>query len=65
MRAIPRVPPSGDKDRRGFDEATKEVLEVITGRRVAKIKPVNTASMTGNDLVLAQKLNEIIERLQS
>lgn len=65
MREIPRVPPTDDKERSGFDGATKEVIEILTGRRGQKIKAINTAGMTGNDLVLAQKINEIIARLQS
>lgn len=65
MREIPRVPPTTEKERSSFDGAMKEVLEILTGRRGEKIKDVNTAGMTGNDLVFAQKLNEIIARLQS
>lgn len=59
--AIPQVP-RGDQPRTAFDQAIKESLEIVTGRRAGRIEPLPAgASM---DDVIA-KVNEIIARLQS
>ncbi len=59
--SIPQVP-RGIQPREGFDQAVKESLEVITGRRGGGIQPLSTdASPTD---VIA-KVNEIIARLQA
>ena len=58
--AIPQVP-RPDQPRGGFDQAVKENLEILTGRRQGQVKPlVSTAT---SDEIIA-KLNEIIERMQ-
>jgi hypothetical protein len=63
-RAIPDIPKSAIGEERRFFEAVKEDVERIMGVRGGKILPINTSGMSGNDLTLAQKINEIIERLQ-
>jgi hypothetical protein len=62
MSQIRRIPPI--EAGRPCLEAIKENLEVITGQRVTPLALVDTAGMTGNDLILAQKINEIVSRLQ-
>lgn len=47
-----------------FDKAVKEHLEVTAGRRGGKIAPLDTSALTGVDLTLAQKINELIALLQ-
>jgi hypothetical protein len=47
-----------------FLEAVRTNMEIIMGRRGGAVDPVDTTGMSGNDLVLAEKLNEIIARLQ-
>jgi hypothetical protein len=61
-REIPRVPPTADAERRGFDEATKERLEVIAGLRGVKIALLDPATATASDC--AGKINEILALLQ-
>jgi hypothetical protein len=62
-RAIPRVPPAADAERRGFDEATKERLEVIAGVRGEKVAPLLVSSAT-TPQQCALKINEILAVLQ-
>lgn len=59
-RAIPQTPKPGER-RDGFDQAVKENLEIITGRRGEKIQPLESTASTSD--VIA-KVNEIIARLQ-
>lgn len=58
--AIPQVP-RGDQPRTAFDQAIKESLEIVTGRRAGRIEPLPSGAST--DDVIA-KINEIIARLQ-
>lgn len=59
-RAIPPSPKPGDR-REGFDQAVKENIEIITGRRGEKIRALpDTASLA--DVI--SKVNEIVARLQ-
>jgi hypothetical protein len=58
--AIPHVPRDG-QPRAQFDQAVKETLEVMTGRRDGKVQPLpNDASLAD----VTAKLNELIARLQ-
>jgi hypothetical protein len=58
--AIPQVP-RGQQPREGFDQAVKENLEIITGRRGGSIQPLPADA----DLAaVAAKLNELLARLQ-
>jgi len=59
--AIPQVPRDG-QPRTPFDQAVKESLEIVTGRRAGRIEPLPAGAST--DDVIA-KVNEIIARLQS
>jgi hypothetical protein len=58
--SIPQVP-RGEQPRTGFDQAVKETLEVITGRRSGAAKPL-PADASLADVI--QKVNELIDRLQ-
>ena len=58
--AIPQVP-QGNQPRAAFDQAVKETLEIVTGRRAGRIEPLPAGAST--DQIIA-KLNEVIERLQ-
>ena len=58
---IPPTPKPGE-DRRKFDGALKESLEIIMGRRGEAIKPLDPATATAADC--AAKINEILDRLQ-
>jgi hypothetical protein len=62
MRQIPRVPPTDNPERRGFDEATKERLEVIAGLRGVKIALLDPATATLEDCV--NKINAVVDLLQ-
>lgn len=55
--AIPSVPKEGD-DRRKFDTAVKECLEILMSRRVPEIKLLETTDTT------SLKLNELLNRIQ-
>lgn len=59
-REIPRVPKDGE-DRRHFDEAVKETVEIVTGRRGEKIKPLSSGSTI--DQVI-EKINKILSVIQ-
>ena len=61
LPAIKRVPPSDDNERRSFDGAVKETLEIITGRRGVQVKPLQ-AGASSDDVVA--KVNEVIALLQ-
>lgn len=61
MRQIPRVPPSGDRERTGFDESVKERLEVIAGLRGGKILPLESTATLAECIA---KINEIRAVLQ-
>ncbi len=61
-REIPRVPPTDSPERRGFDEAVKERLEVIAGLRGVKIAKLDAATATVAGC--AAKINELIDLLQ-
>ena len=54
---IPPIPKPMD-DRRRFDSAVKECLEILLARRADAIKPLETT----DDISL--KVNEILARLQ-
>lgn len=59
---LPQVPRSAiGTDRRPFDEAIKETLEVLTGVRAGRIAALRESASL--DDVIA-KINEIIARLQ-
>lgn len=58
--AIPQVP-QGNQPRTAFDQAIKESLEIVTGRRAGRIEPLPAGATT--DEIVA-KVNEIIARLQ-
>lgn len=60
-RAIPRVPPTIERERTGFDEAVKERLEVISGLRGGKIELL-AADATLDDCIA--KINELIRLFQ-
>lgn len=59
--AIPSTPKPGE-DRRRFDQALRENIEILTGLRADPIALLDPATATAEDC--AKKLNEIIERLQ-
>lgn len=58
--AIPQVPRDG-QPRAQFDQAVKETLEIVTGRRGGSVQPLPADASLAD--VIA-KLNEIIARLQ-
>jgi len=58
---IPPAPKPGE-DRRKFDGAIKETLEVLTARRGDAITLLDPATATAEDC--ANKINEILARLQ-
>jgi len=58
-RQIPVVP--NDPERRVFDEAVKENIEVITGMRGGRIKTLPSYASAAEVL---DKVNEILARLQ-
>lgn len=62
-RSIPRVPPVQDPERRGFDEAVKERLEVISGLRGVKVAQLDPETATTAQC--ASKINEILALLQA
>lgn len=59
--SIPDIPPSLAGDQYRFQQAVKETVESITGRRGQKVKAL-PASATAADC--AAKINEILEVLQ-
>lgn len=59
--AIPRVPPSGDMERRGFDAKVKEAIEVVTGRRGT---PIAQLSSNASSAQIIAKINELIALVQ-
>lgn len=59
--AIPAVPP-GEPERRRFDAALKERLELFSGDIGGKIVALNTATATAADC--AEKINELLALLQ-
>lgn len=61
-REIPRVPPTENSERRGFDEAVKERLEVVSGLRGGKLTTLDPATATAAQC--AAKINEILALLQ-
>lgn len=61
-RSIPSIPrSSADSDRRAFDVAMKENLELITGQRGNKI---NSLASTATTADIIKKINELIDILQ-
>ncbi|MBX9869022.1 MAG: hypothetical protein K2X63_04435 [Burkholderiaceae bacterium] len=61
-RSIPNIPrSSADSDRRAFDVAMKENLELITGQRGTKI---NSLASTATTADIIKKINELIDLLQ-
>ena len=61
-RAIPSLPKSSiGSDRRVFDEAVKENLEVIMGQRGEKLLPLPTTA-TQADII--ERVNALLARLQ-
>lgn len=58
--AIPQVP-RPDQPRTGFDQAVKENLEILTGRRQGQVKPLASTATTAE---IIAKVNEIVERMQ-
>lgn len=59
-RAIPPIPPV-DYDLSRVLSALKENVEIVTGQRLATIKPLDSTADT-TDII--NKVNEILERLQ-
>lgn len=57
--SIPQVP-RGNQPREGFDQAVKENLEIITGRRGASTQPLATNASLAD--VIA-KVNELVARM--
>lgn len=60
-RGIPRVPPTDDGERRAFDEAVKERLELIAGLRGGKINKLPATATTAE---IVAKVNELVALLQ-
>lgn len=60
--AIKRVPPTDDNERRSFDGAVKETLEIICGRRGVPIKLLQSGASLEE---VVAKINEVIRLLQS
>lgn len=61
-RSIPSIPKSSmGTERRPFDEALKENIEILTGQRGGRIDELS-ASATLAEAVA--KINEVIRRLQ-
>jgi hypothetical protein len=63
-RAKPGIPPTpkSGEDRRRFDQAVKETLESMSGRRGGRISELDTTTATAEDC--ATKINEILQALQ-
>lgn len=61
LPAIKRVPPTDDKERRDFDGAVKETLEILTGRRGVAIKRLSAGASTDE---IVSKINEIVALMQ-
>ena len=61
--AEPKKPAIPSPDTPGFDEAVKENLEIITGRRpkVAKIEKLATTATTAD---IISKVNALLDRMQ-
>jgi hypothetical protein len=59
--AIPSTP-KPDENRARFDQALRENIEIMTGRRAEPIEPLDPATATAEDC--AHKINEILARLQ-
>lgn len=59
-RPIPTAPASGDDPYR-FNQAVKENLEILTGRRAP---PLQKLDATATLAEVIAKVNEIIDRLQ-
>jgi len=61
--AEPKKPAIPAPDTAGFDEAVKEKLEIITGRRpkVAKIEKLATTATTAD---IISKVNALLDRMQ-
>lgn len=60
-RAIPSPPADAAIDRRAFDSALKENLEILMGQRGGK---VDTLPSTATTAQIIAKINELIGRLQ-
>ena len=60
-RSIPGVPQPG-QPRREFDTALKEGMEVLTGIRGTRVKPLDPGTATTADIVA--KVNELLDLLQ-
>lgn len=60
-QGIPGVPKAGE-DRRRFDAAIKENLEIVTGQRGTPIKKLDPETATTAEC--AAKINELISLLQ-
>lgn len=58
--AIPQVPRDG-QPRTPFDQAVKETLEIITGRRGGAVQPLPADASLAD--VIA-KVNELVARIQ-
>lgn len=61
-RVIPDVPPTEDPQRRIFDEAVKERMEIVSGARGVKIVKLDETTATTAEC--AAKINEILRLLQ-
>ena len=59
--AIPSTP-KPDENRARFDQAVRENIEILTGRRSDPIALLDPATATAEDC--ASKINEILARLQ-
>lgn len=59
--AIPSTP-KPDENRARFDQALRENIEILTGRRADPIPLLDPATATTEDC--AKKINELVRRLQ-
>lgn len=59
----PAIPPSNSSPELIL-RALKENVEIIAGRRGGKLDSIDITNLTSIDLLLAKKINEILNRLQ-
>ncbi len=58
---IPDAPHGPDRARARFDNAVKEMLELVAGRRSGRIAPLESTATTAE---VIEKNNELLARLQ-
>lgn len=59
----PAIPPPNSSPELAL-KAVKENIEIMAGRRGSKIALIDTTNLSAIDLLLADKINEILNRLQ-